>query len=214
MTHAYMPVSLTMKGRRCLVVGGGNVALRKVETLMDYDTDITVVAPELHDKLEYHATSGKIKLEQREYRSPEAAAFAVVISASDDAELNKRVYDDARGSGALVNVVDDPPHCDFIFPAVSRRDCLTVSVSTDGRAPFMSGHLRLVLENIFPDHWNQLMKIAADFRNSVRERWPGESQKKNMCYSEFLEVEWKDLLKKGKEAEVEAELARILEMPA
>ena len=214
MTHAYMPVSLTMKGRRCLVVGGGNVALRKVETLMDYDTDITVVAPEMHDKLEYHATSGKIKLDKREYRSPEAAAFALVISASDDEELNRRVYDDAKGSGALVNVVDDPLHCDFIFPAVLRRDCLTVSVSTDGKAPFMSGHLRLVLDNIFPEHWNQLMKIAAGFRTSVRERWPGEPRKKNMCYSEFLEVDWKQLLKKGKEADVEAELDRILEMPA
>ncbi len=214
MTHNYMPVSLTMKGRRCLVVGGGNVALRKVETLMDYDTDITVVAPEMHDKLEYHARSGKINLEKREYRSPEAAAFALVISASDDDGLNRRVYDDARGSGALVNVVDDPLHCDFIFPAVLRRDCLTVSVSTDGKAPFMSGHLKLVLDNIFPEHWNQLMKIAAGFRTSVREQWPGEPRKKNMCYSEFLEVDWKQLLKKGKEADVEAELDRILEMPA
>jgi siroheme synthase-like protein len=181
---------------------------------MDYDTDITVVAPEVHDKLEYHVSTGKIKLEKREYRSPEAAAFAVVISASDDEELNRRVYDDAKGSGALVNVVDDPLHCDFIFPAVLRRDCLTVSVSTDGKAPFMSGHLRLVLDNIFPEHWNELMKIAAGFRTSVRERWPGEPQKKNMCYSEFLEADWKQLLKKGKKADVEAELDRILEMPA
>ncbi|NIW24448.1 MAG: bifunctional precorrin-2 dehydrogenase/sirohydrochlorin ferrochelatase, partial [Gammaproteobacteria bacterium] len=67
-----------------------------------------------------------------------------------DAELNRRVHEDTRGTGALVNVVDDPQHCDFIFPAVLRRDCLTAAISTDGKAPFVSGHLRLVLENIFP----------------------------------------------------------------
>jgi siroheme synthase-like protein len=214
MANRYMPVSVDMTNRSCLVVGGGNVALRKAETLMDYDTEITVIAPEVHDKLEYHAGKGRIKLEKRAYRSPEAAAFGIVISASDDRELNRTVYDDAKGSGALVNVVDDPQYCDFIFPAVLRRDCLTTAISTDGKAPFMSGHLRLILENIFPDHWERLMRLAAVFRQKVRERWPNEPQKKNMCYSEFLEVDWKRLLKEENDEEIEAELDRILEMPA
>ena len=214
MANRYMPISIDMQSRSCLVVGGGNVALRKAETLMEYDTEITVVAPEVHEKLEYHAGAGRIKLEKREYRSPEAAAFGIVISASDDRELNRRVYDDAKGSGALVNVVDDPQHCDFIFPAVLRRDCLTAAISTDGKAPFVSGHLRLILESVFPDHWDRLMRLAADFRKKVRKRWPGQPEKKNICYSEFLEVDWKRLLKEDKDEEIEAELDRILEMPA
>jgi siroheme synthase-like protein len=214
MTNEYMPISLDMKNRSCLVVGGGNVALRKVETLMDYDAKITVIAPDVHDKLAFHADAGRIELVKREYHSPEAAAFGLVISAGDDNELNRRVYDDARGSGALVNVVDDPPHCDFIFPAVLRRDCLTTAISTDGKAPFMSGHLRLVLENVFPDHWARLMRLATEFRIKVKKRWPNEPEKKNICYSEFLEVDWKSLLKGEKNAEIEAELDRILEMPA
>jgi precorrin-2 dehydrogenase/sirohydrochlorin ferrochelatase len=214
MPNEYMPVSLDLKNRTCLVVGGGNVALRKVETLLDYDTKITVIASDVHEKLAYHAEAGRIAVEKREYRSPEAAAFGLVISASDDKELNRRVYDDAKGSGALVNVVDDPPHCDFIFPAVLRRGCLTTSVSTDGKAPFMSGHLRLILENIFPDHWDKLMRLAAAFRTKVRKRWPDEPEKKNICYSEFLEVDWKRLLKDASDEEIEAELDRILEMPA
>jgi siroheme synthase-like protein len=214
MTNEYMPISLDMKNRSCLVVGGGNVALRKVETLMDYETKITVIAPDVHEKLVYHAKAGRIELEKREYRTPEAAAFGLVISASDDKELNRRVYDDAKGSGAVVNVVDDPPHCDFIFPAVLRRDCLTTAVSTDGKAPFMAGHLRLILENIFPDHWDRLMRLAAAFRIKVKKRWPNEPEKKNMCYSEFLEVDWKRLLKEANNEEIEAELDRILEMPA
>lgn len=214
MANHYMPISVDMKNRSCLVVGGGNVALRRVETLMEYDTEITVIAPDVHDKLEYHAGAGRIKLEKRAYRSPEAAAFGLVISASDDGELNRKVFDDAKGSGALVNVVDDPPHCDFIFPAVLRRDCLTTAISTDGKAPFISGHLRLILENIFPEYWERLMRLAVAFRKKVRERWPNEPEKKNICYSEFLEVDWKRLLKEEKDEEIESQLDRILEMPA
>jgi precorrin-2 dehydrogenase/sirohydrochlorin ferrochelatase len=213
MSYSYMPVSVSLKNKPCLVVGGGGVALRKVETLMDYDTKITVVAPEVHEKLEYHANAGRITLEKREYRSPEAASYGIVISATNDGELNKQIYGDAKGSGALVNVVDDPPHCDFIFPAVLRRDCLTTAISTDGNAPFMSGHLRMVLENVFPEHWTRLMKLASSFRNKVRARWPNNHTARNMCYQEFLEVDWKTMFKTKGDEPIEEELERILNMP-
>jgi len=214
MKHKFMPISVSMIDRRCLIVGGGVVALRKVESLLEYDTGITVVAPEVDDKLEYHAKQGRIALEKREYRSPEASEYGLVISATNDAELNRQVHDDAKAAGVLVNVVDDPPHCDFIFPAVLRRDCLTAAISTDGKAPFVSGHLRLVLENIFPEHWKRLMKLAASFRKLVRRRWPDEPGKKNACYTEFLEADWKKMLKELSDDEIEEELKRMLEMPA
>jgi siroheme synthase-like protein len=188
------------------------VALRKVESLLDYDTSVTVVAPEAHEKLEYHAEKGRISLEKREYQSPEAARFGLVISATDDAALNGRVHEDARSAGALVNVVDDPPHCDFIFPAVLRRDCLTAAISTDGKAPFISGHLRLVLDNIFPRHWGRLMKLGASFRSRVRERWEEHPEKKNACYAEFLEADWKSMLKELSDDEIEEELTRMLKV--
>lgn len=213
MAHKYMPISVSLAERPCLVVGGGPVALRKVEGLLEYDTAITVVAPEVHDKLEYHAERGRITLEKREYRSPEAAAYGLVVAATDDAELNGRVHEDARGAGALVNVVDDPKHCGFIFPAVLRRDCLTAALSTDGKAPFVSGHLRLVLDNIFPKHWTRLMKLAASFRKKVRSQWADDAQRKNACYSEFLEADWKSMLKELNDEQIEEELTRMLQIP-
>jgi siroheme synthase-like protein len=213
MNHKYMPISVSLKDRPCLVVGGGLVALRKVENLLDYDTAITVIAPEVHEKLEYHAKRGRITLEKREYQSPEAGAYGLVVSATDDVALNGRVHADARGTGALVNIADDPPHCDFIFPAVLRRDCLTAAISTDGKAPFVSGHLRLVLDNIFPGHWRQLMKLAASFRKRVRDRWPDDPRRKNACYTEFLEADWKSMLKELNDEQIEEELTRMLEMP-
>jgi precorrin-2 dehydrogenase/sirohydrochlorin ferrochelatase len=211
--HTYMPISVSLEDRPCLVVGGGFVALRKVESLLDYGTKITVVAPEVHEKLEYHAERQRITLEKRAYRSPESAAYGLVVCATDDAELNRRVYEDAREAGALVNVVDDPPHCDFIFPAVLRRDCLTAAISTDGKAPFVSGHLRLVLENIFPAHWERLMRLAASFRNRVREQWADNPEKKNACYAEFLEADWQRMLKELSNDEIEKELTRMLQIP-
>jgi siroheme synthase-like protein len=142
-----------------------------------------------------------------------AVSDGLVISATDDAALNQRVYEDASEAGALVNVVDDPPHCDFIFPAVLRRDCLTAAISTDGKAPFVSGHLRLVLDNVFPEHWGRLMRLAASFRNRVRERWADDPGKKNACYAEFLEADWKSLLKESSDDQIEEELTRMLKMP-
>jgi siroheme synthase-like protein len=214
MKQQYMPISVSLKGRPCLVVGGGGVALRKVESLLDYDTAVTVVAPEVDEKLEYHAEQGRIALEKREYRSPEAGTYGLVVCATDDAALNRRVYEDAKGAGTLVNVVDDPPLCNFIFPAVVRRDCLTAAISTDGKVPFMSGHLRLVLEEIFPAHWKRLMKIAVAFRQMVRDRWADDREKKAACYAEFLDADWKRMFKDLNEDEINQELARILEMPA
>jgi siroheme synthase-like protein len=212
MKREYMPIGVSLKNRPCLVVGGGPIALRKVENLLDYAARITVVAPRVHETLEYHAERGRITLEKREYRPPEAADYGVVISASDDKALNRRVYDDARRAGALVNVVDDPPHCDFAFPAVLARDCLTVAIATDGKAPFMAGHLRLILDNVFPEHWERLMKLAADFRRRVRGRWPEDHERQNRCYAEFLEADWKQMLGEMNDGDIEKELTRMLEL--
>lgn len=212
MANRYMPISLTVRDRRALVVGGGTVALRKVENLLDYDMPITVVAPEVDAKLTYHAQRGAIVLEERPYRSPEAAGFSVVIAASDDDAVNRQVYDDTRQTGALCNVVDNPPLCDFIFPAVVRRESLTLAISTDGTAPFLAGHLRLILENIFPKHWNDLMRLAAQFRTEVQKRHAGEPTRKQLCYERFLEADWKVMLKEKSESEIAAELEAMLQL--
>jgi len=150
----YLPIGISLEKRNILLVGGGEVALRKVETLLEYNTDITVIAPEVHDKIRYYSEKGILKLEMRTYESPEASDFGIVISASDSSEVNETVYKDCSKAGIPVNVVDNPDLCDFIFPAVLKRNCISVSVSTDGQAPFLSGHLRLILENVFPEtHW-------------------------------------------------------------
>jgi siroheme synthase-like protein len=209
----FMPISVSLKDRRCMVVGGGVFALGEVENLLEYEAAITVVAPKMHDKLEFHANRGRVTLEKREYESPEAAGYGLVVSASEDAAVNRQVHRDATDAGVLVNVVDDLLHCDFIFPAVLRRDCLTAAISTDGKASFVAGHLQVVLDNIFPARWERLMNFAASFQGRVEGRWAGDAAKKNGCYSEFLEADWKKMLEEASDEQIEGELARMLEVP-
>ncbi|MBD3298579.1 MAG: bifunctional precorrin-2 dehydrogenase/sirohydrochlorin ferrochelatase [candidate division Zixibacteria bacterium] len=211
MAHSYMPISLTMNQRKCLVVGGGTVAVRKVDTLLDYDAVVTVIAPTIDEKLRFHAEHNRITVEERPYQKGDVADFGLVIAASDDNTVNHQVFEDCRAAGVLVNVVDDPPHCDFIFPAVVRRECLTVAISTDGHAPFMAGHLKVILDGVFPSHWNELMRHAAEFRRMVQKRWAGNYARKQECYARFVGMDWKTLLKDRSPNHVEQALDDILE---
>ncbi len=210
MANTYLPIGISLKSRRCLVVGGGQVALRKIDTLLDYDSDITVVAPQPDEKIAYYAQKSRVKLIRRDYQSPEAQSYGIVISASDDVEVNKAVYEDCQTHGIPVNVVDNPALCDFIFPAVLKRDCLTVAVSTDGKAPFLSGHLRLILEGVFPEHWSRLVKLAVEFRKRVHQQWKGQPQQKTAAFERFLSADWQTLLKDEDKHKIERQLEKLL----
>lgn len=211
MANKYMPINISLENRRCLVVGGGDVALRKVETLLEYECDITVIAPKPDDKIEYFAKKGELKLEMREYRSPEATDYGIVISASNKKEVNVQVSEDCRNAGVPVNVVDNPPLCDFIFPAVVKRDILSVAISTDGQAPFLAGQLRLILEDVFPKRWKKIAGYAAIFRKKVMARWRGNPDKKALCYSRFVQTDWQSILKDKSDDEIEALLDALVE---
>ena len=207
MPNKYMPIGISLKDRRTLVVGGGKVALRKVNNLLDYDCQITIVAPEPVEKLEYYAERKRLDIEKRGYESGEAANFHLVIAASDDEQLNRSVYDDAHQAGVLVNAVDDPEFCDFIFPAVTKRGSLTISVSTDGEAPYLSAYLRSVLDNIFPERWLKIASWASKFRIMVRQDGPADSEGRLKCFHNFISADWKKLLKeKRQDQEIEDEL--------
>ncbi|HHI02379.1 MAG: hypothetical protein DRP51_09400 [Candidatus Zixiibacteriota bacterium] len=211
MPNEYLPIGFSLKKKRCLIVGGGNVALRKIETLFDYDTNITVIAPKPTDKIEYYSERELLKLEKREYVVGEASKFGLVIAASDNADVNMTVADDCNKAGIPINVVDRPGLCDFIFPATILRDCLTVSVLTDGKAPFLSGQLRMILEDIFPSRWNKIAKLATRFRKKVHKRWKGNPVEKAGCFERFVGADWKKLLKDLSDDEIDSELDKMLE---
>ena len=211
MARDYMPISIAMSGRNCLIVGGGKIALRKIEILLNYEAKITVIAPEIDKKIEYFAESKKVSLKKREYKASESSMYGLVISASGDEAVNQKVADDCSEAGIPVNVVDNPALCSFIFPAVLKRDILTVAVSSDGKAPFFSSNIRMILEDIFPENWKNIAAKAAEFRNMVMEKYPKDYSARDKCFEKFLAADWKEILKKKDSDVIKKEMESMLE---
>ena len=164
------PVMLDMRGKGCLVVGGGPVALRKVEGLLADGAVLTIVASDPAQALLDMEKAGRLRLERREYRAGEAAdsGYALVFAATDDRQVNKRVFEDADGAGIWANVADDPEICSFHLPARIRRGVFQLTVASAGEAPFVVRRMRQLLERRFGPEWGEWAEAAARFRASVR----------------------------------------------
>ena len=139
------PVMLDVTDRSCLVVGGGGIALRKAQGLVEEGARVTVVAPEVVDPLAKMAQDGRLRLERRPYETGEAATYALVFAATDDRDVNARVFADADGAGVWVNVADDPELCSFHLPGRVRRGPLQIAIASAGEAPFAVRRLRQTL---------------------------------------------------------------------
>lgn len=154
------------------------MAVRKVESLVAEGASVTVVAPAPQPRLEVLAEAGTIGLERRPYRPREAAGFVLVFAATDDREVNRRVFEDAEASGIWANVADDPELCSFHLPARVRRGELQLTISSSGEAPFATRRLRQVLERRFGQEWGEWLAAAAEYRRRVRRLGlkPGEEE--------------------------------------
>ena len=159
---------LSLRGRPALVVGGGEVALRKVEGLLAEGARLTVVSPEVVEGIDDLARRGELTLDRRPYRSGDVAGFALVFAATDDRAVNGRVFADARDAGIWVNVADDPEYCTFHLPARVQRGALQLTVASHGGAPFVTRRLRQLLERRLGAEWSEWMDAAARLRQSVR----------------------------------------------
>ena len=162
------PVTLEVKDRRCLVVGGGGVALRKVQGLVEEGARITVVAPEVVEPLTEMADRGEIDLERRPYRGDANDGWALVFAATDDRETNATVFRDAEEASVWSNVADDPELCSFHLPARVRRGPLQIAIGSAGEAPFVVRRLRQLLERRFGAEWGEWLSAAARYRGAVR----------------------------------------------
>jgi precorrin-2 dehydrogenase/sirohydrochlorin ferrochelatase len=162
------PVHLRLEGVPVLVVGAGKVARRKVEGLLAAGTRVTVVAPEAVPELRRLAAARRIVWQGRPYRSPEARDYRLVFVATGVRPVAEQVARDAAAAGLFCNVADVPELCSFYLPAVVRREALTLTVISDGRAPFLSRRLRQRLERQYGPEVAAWAAVAADFRAAVR----------------------------------------------
>jgi precorrin-2 dehydrogenase/sirohydrochlorin ferrochelatase len=146
---ALFPAFLKLAGRRCLVVGAGQIGQSKIEGLIATGAAITVVSPRSTEAVEAWAAAGKLTWRARGFESADLDGVFLAIVATSLPDLNRRVFEEARRRGVLCNVVDDPAHCDFYYPAVVRRGALQIAISTDGKSPALAQRLRKELEREF-----------------------------------------------------------------
>jgi siroheme synthase-like protein len=156
---------LKLSGRRCVVVGGGEVGLEKVEGLLACDGRVRLIAPSAQDALREHARDGSIEWLQRPYGGPDDLDGAfLVIAASDDTDVNIAVFADAERRSMLVNVVDVPPLCNFILPAIVRNGPLAIAISTAGASPALAKRMKREVQELFGERYAQLALLLNETR--------------------------------------------------
>lgn len=174
---------LKLRGRRSLVVGGGDIGLEKVEGLLACDGDVTVVAPDLQPELRKLADEGSIEWIAREYEPSDLEGTFMVIAATNDSEVNIGVYDDAEKRAMLVNVVDVPPLCNFILPAIVRTGPLAIAISTAGASPALAKRMKHEVSQLFGEEYARLAIILNDARGWAKATLPTYQDRKEFFES-------------------------------
>src|SRR3984893_15315949 len=174
---------LRLSGRRCVVVGGGEVGLEKVEGLLACGADVTLVAPEADPELAQLALEGSITWQQREYHRADLEGTFLAIAATAETDVNIRVYADAEARAMLVNVVDVPPLCNFILPAIVRTGPLAVAISTAGASPALATRMKREVEGQYGEPYARLAVLLNEVRGWAKGTLPTYQDRK-----EFFEA--------------------------
>jgi precorrin-2 dehydrogenase/sirohydrochlorin ferrochelatase len=170
---------LKLSGRRCVVVGGGDVGLEKVEGLLACEGEVTLIAPDAIEPLEVLAAEGSIRWERREYAGPaDLEGVFMVIAATDDTDVNIRIYDDAERRAMLVNVVDVPPLCNFILPAIIRTGPLAIAISTAGASPALAKRIRDEIAEEYGEPYARLAVLLNEVRGWAKGTLPTYQDRK------------------------------------
>ena len=193
-----------------MVVGGGQVALRKVNTLLEHKANVEVISPDLCPELSRAAQSKEIRVVSRGYQDGDIEGAFIVIVATDDSNINLKVVTEAQRRAILVNVVDDAENSDFILPSYMRRGDVIIAVSTGGRSPALARKIRTTLEEDFGDEYAALALLIDDVRMEIKQR---EIKISNDVWQKALDLDLlRDLLRKGDEEKARAVLFSNLEV--
>ena len=169
---------LRLGGRPCLVVGGGDIGLEKVEGLLACDADVTLVAPEAVPELRGLAEEGSIRWERRDYEPADLDGKFLAIAATSDTDVNISVYDEAERRAMLVNVVDVPPLCNFILPAIVRNGPLAIAISTAGASPALAKRMKREIAESFGEPYARLAILLNDARGWAKATLPTYQDRK------------------------------------
>ena len=166
---AYYPVYLNLRGRRCVIVGGGTVAEGKISRLLDSGAEICVVSPDATPGIRQFVADGAVRWEQRKYQYGDLDGTFLAIAATNVREVNRRIFEEAEARGIMLNAVDDPPNCSFIAPSIVQRGPVTLAISTGGVSPALARKLRESLQSSGDLAWADLSSVMAVARSHLRE---------------------------------------------
>jgi len=169
-THRYYPIFLDVGGKKCVVIGGGEVALRKVTALLDYGACVKVVSPELCPGLSKLARNNRIEAVSRNYEFGDLKDAFLAIAATDHGEINQSIASEARERKIIVNIVDNQKHSDFIAPAYFCRGDLTVAVSTAGKSPALAIKVKNKLEKSLGEEYASLVSLIEEVRTEIKKK--------------------------------------------
>jgi precorrin-2 dehydrogenase/sirohydrochlorin ferrochelatase len=178
----FYPVYLNLKGKRVIVVGGGEVAERKVESLLPCEPSVVVISPEVTRQLATLFSQKRIEWRNRPYTNGDCAGAALVFSATDDPEVSRAVYAEASDFGIFVNTADQPALCSFIMPAVVRRGDIGIAISTSGSSPALAARLRRKISRVIGPEYAQFSQLMARARREIRSRVGSERDRKELHY--------------------------------
>ena len=182
----YYPVNLKIKNKKCVVVGGGKVAERKIKLLLEKGALVTVISPKITSLLEKLWRATKVNYLPVTYSPSSLKDAFLVIAASNDRTVNSRVAKDADHLGILVNVVDSPAESSFILPATLNRGDLTIAVSTAGKSPALARKIKEDLAFIYPEEYGDLLDMISKARGKIKSKCP-DSQRRKQIWRELME---------------------------
>ncbi|HCG91872.1 MAG TPA: siroheme synthase [Dehalococcoidia bacterium] len=205
---SYYPVYLNLKGKKVLIIGGGEIAAGKVPALQESEATIEIISPIVTDAIKEYAASGAVKWTEREYIKGDLDGVFVCIAATNVRKVNQMIFDEADEKAVLLNVVDDTPFCSFIAPAIVKKGPVTLAISTGGVSPALARKFResLTVDPVLD--WSNLSEVLSKARNEVkREDVYVEPQRWQCCIDEDLMTLYKE---KGNEEALDFLLGKLI----
>jgi len=203
------PMSVSLESKRCLVVGGGKVALRKVESLLEYGAEVVVVSPRVEEGIRNRAQEKMISLREREFSDCDLDDVVMVFIATDDHALNNHIVRLCKSRHIWVNAADNPDESDFFVPSVLRRGSLSIAVSTDGKSPLLAARLRRELETLITEEYGEFVEILGEVREKIK-KTDLTIEKRQQVYRQLVDSDILELLKEGEKEKVEERIARCI----
>jgi siroheme synthase-like protein len=207
--NPYYPVYIQLKDQPCVVIGGGKIAEGKVEGLLAVQAKVTVISPELTPHLRDLAEAGQLTHFARVYQAGDLIGAFMVICATDQAEINQQVWQEATANRQLVNVVDDTPRCNFIAPSILRKGDLTIAISTSGKAPALAVRLKEWLQRELGPEYERFLELAGELREPLARHVPDFETRKSLWY-ELVDSGILDVLARGDEASAREMISQIV----